>query len=136
MNYRTTISNGFSAAELIITLFIASLFVIAGTQLYTFVIQNSAEADQRARASNAAYEYLRTKTPAFTGACTLPAPTFAEETLSGVDGLTNVKAQIVVACPYTAGTTTMENVRRVTATVKYGNLTPQLEVKHAVLTTP
>ena len=56
----TTSQAGFSAVELLITLFIAVAFIGAGYQLYAIIIKDGSEASLRAKANTIAYENLRT----------------------------------------------------------------------------
>lgn len=49
---------GFSAIELLITLFIAAVFLSAGYQLWGYVNKAGEESDQFAKASNISYDYL------------------------------------------------------------------------------
>lgn len=50
---------GFSAIELLITLFIGALFLFAGYQLYSYVTRSGFEAARQSAASSIAYTYLR-----------------------------------------------------------------------------
>jgi len=50
---------GFSAVELLITLFIAATFLVAGFQLYSTIIKDSGSIRLTVRASNVAYNYLQ-----------------------------------------------------------------------------
>lgn len=53
---------GFSAAELLITLFIGTIFLIAGTQLYITVLNQSTTSDRQSVASSAALAQLNLRT--------------------------------------------------------------------------
>ncbi|HEY1085719.1 MAG TPA: hypothetical protein VGE34_03265 [Candidatus Saccharimonadales bacterium] len=136
MSINSFTEDGFSAVETLITLFIAVLFIIAGNQLYTYVMKNGAESDQQARASNVGYEYLRSKAPAATSPCTDSSP--QNYTNEPVSGLSNVNITLDVSCPYSSATSgdPRRNISEVTVTVKYGGATPQLEVQHAVFVKP
>lgn len=127
---------GFSAVEVLITLFIAVLFVIAGNQLYSYVLKNGTESDQQARASNIGYEYLRSKAPTGTSPCTDSAA--QEFTNVSVPGLTSVNITVDVSCPYSSLISTSDlrkNISKLSVTVKYG-ATPQKEVQHGIFYTP
>jgi Tfp pilus assembly protein PilV len=119
----TDSQNGFSAVELLITLIIGFLFIIMGYQLYTVSIQNSGEARELAKASNLAYEKLRTVQSTGTGAAACPPAT--PTTTQNVD---NNKATLVttVSCP----STTLTALRLVVVNVKYNS--SQREVTHAM----
>jgi prepilin-type N-terminal cleavage/methylation domain-containing protein len=60
---------GFSAVELLITLFIAAAFVATGYQLYSVIIQDGEAAREQAKASNIAYDNLRRYSPQATSPC-------------------------------------------------------------------
>jgi prepilin-type N-terminal cleavage/methylation domain-containing protein len=140
MDTNTTQQSGFSAVELLITLFIAALFVLAGSQLYTYVYASGVEANQRARASTVGYEYMRSKPPAPASPCTPNTETFPTVTVSG---LKNVTITVAVTCPYPPVATPtdkinkpLENVSKVTSTVTYGTDNPQKQVKHEIYVKP
>ena len=115
---------GFSAIELLITLFIAAAFIGTGAQLYSVIIQNSDEARMRAKASNIAYDNLRRYAAKSTNPCAVisPSPT---PTIPADSGLPNASIVVTTTCPYGVGTSTS----RVEARVLYG--TPQQEATHA-----
>lgn len=117
---------GFSAVELLITLFVAAAFIGTGYQLYTIIINNGAEARFRARASNIAYDNLRRYSPQATNPCTVftPSPT---PSIPAGSGLPNPSITITITCPYGSVSLT-----RVVVSVKYGNTTPQQEVVHGL----
>lgn len=124
--------SGFSAVELLISLFIAVAFVGAGYQLYAIIVKSGGDARLRARANNIAYENLRTYTPQATSPCTAFSPTPAPTAPIATGNFGLPAASIVVAftCPYgTADQTSKLSVR-----VLYG--TPQQEVSHATFITP
>lgn len=119
---------GFSAVELLITLFIATTFIAGGYQLYSVVIQGGGEVRQRAKASNIAYDNLRRYVLQVTEPCSTATPT-PTPSIPANSGLTNPTIEVTITCPY--GTTS--NVSRVSAIVRYGN--PQQEASHALLAT-
>lgn len=117
--------SGFSAVELLITLFIAAAFVATGYQLYSVIIQDGEGARQQAKASNIAYDNLRRYSPQATSPCSAvtPSPT---PTIPSGSNLPSASISVVISCPY--GTST--GVTKVTATVTYGN--PQQRIVHAL----
>lgn len=119
---------GFSAVELLITLFIAAIFVATGYQLYSVIISNGNEANQRSVASTIAYDNLRRYAPQATNPCTTVTPT-PTPTIPSNSGLTNATITVTINCPYgiagSGGT-----VAKVQVSVKYA--TPQQEVIHAI----
>lgn len=56
---KRTRQQGFTAVELLVTLFIAALFIASGYQLYAVTTTDSANIRERSIASNIAYKYLR-----------------------------------------------------------------------------
>lgn len=52
---------GFTVVELMITLFVASLFIISGYQLYQVVVFRGSDARKLSEASTLAYEVLRSE---------------------------------------------------------------------------
>ncbi|HEV7952129.1 MAG TPA: hypothetical protein VGO98_02035 [Candidatus Saccharimonadales bacterium] len=118
--------SGFSAAELLISLFIAVAFISAGYQLYSVIVKDGSEARLRAKANDIAYDNLRSYSPQATTPCTdvTPSPTPA---LPNPSGLSNADITVTINCPY--GPSDL-SVSKVTVTVRYSN--PQQEVTHAV----
>ncbi len=116
--------DGFSAVELLITLFIAAVFIATGYQLYSVVIKNGSENNLRSTASGIAYENIRRYTAQVTNPCTNatpnPTPSIPANTLPASS------ITVTLDCPYGLGTP----VGRVLVSVKYG--TPQQEVVHAI----
>ena len=121
-----TAQAGFSAVELLITLFIAAAFIGTGAQLYSVIIQNSDEARMRSIASNIAYNNLRRYAADATNPCTTSTPT---ATIPANSGLTNASITVTITCPFGVSTPTS----RVEAKVLYN--TPQQEAVHALYVT-
>lgn len=117
----------FTIAELLVTLFIAVIFVTAGYQMYTAVIADSGNARAEARASNVAYDYIRQ----YAASTSIVSPCVASTPLTNsaitVDYLTNVTVSVAISCPYASTT----SVSEVTVTVKYN--TPQAQVVYATM---
>jgi len=120
-----TYQSGFSAVELLITLFIAAAFVATGYQLYSVIIRNGESTREKAKASNIAYDNLRRYAPQATTPCTTPTPTPTPTIPSG-SNLPNASISVVLSCPYG----TSQGLTKVTATVTYGN--PQESVVHVL----
>ena len=116
---------GFSAVELLITLFIAATFIAAGYQLFSVITKVSSEARQQAKASNVAYDYLRRYSEQAVNPCAVVAPSPAPTIPSGTN-LVSASISASITCPYGLGTP----IAKVEVTITYGN--PQTEVKHAV----
>jgi len=126
---------GFSAVELLITLFIAALFIIGANQLYIYVITNGEDANQRTRASNIGYQYLQSKKPAVAQMCPNASPPVQTFSNVPVSGLTNVTIIVTASCPYTSTATSQDplrNITKVTVVTRYGS--DSKEVTHAIYT--
>ncbi len=125
MSRHIVTQSGFSAVELLITLFIAAAFVATGYQLYSVIIQDGESAREQAKASNIAYDNLRRYSPQATSPCSAVTPSPTPSIPSG-SNLPSASIAVVISCPY--GTSV--GVTKVTATVTFGN--PQQRVVHAL----
>ena len=112
---------GFSAVELLITLFVAVAFLVAGYQLYFVVIKDSGNTRAQARATNTAYNFLRQYSATVTAPCSPGNP--LNNSPQTVSGLTNVQVSVAITCPYSAssGTNSAVNISRVDVTVAYNS---------------
>lgn len=116
---------GFSAVELLITLFIAVAFIATGYQLFSIITKNGSEVRTQAIASNIAYQNLQRYSALATNPCVAtnsPSPT---PTIPSGTALSNASITVSMSCPY--GTTIA--ITKVSVSVKYGS--PQQEVVHA-----
>ena len=117
---------GFSAVELLITLFVAAAFIATGYQLYSIIVKNGGEVRAQAKASNIAYDNMRryaslTATPCVATAAPTPTPT-----IPAGSGLSNATITVTISCPYASAL----SISKVQVSVKYN--TPQQEVVHAI----
>jgi Tfp pilus assembly protein PilE len=119
--------SGFTAVELLITLFVAAAFLIAGYQLFNVVIKDGGQARAESTAGNVAYDYLRRYAPEATNPCT--AGTVLNNADVTVDGLSNAKITVAISCPPGYGTTGLSKVE---ATITYN--TPQQTAKYSTFT--
>lgn len=112
---------GFSAAELLITLFIGVAFIIAGYQLYSVVINDSAEVRLHSTANNIAYHHLRVASANVDPTCSTSGPT----TTTITDDYLPPTSQLTITrtCPFGTSSAISKVVTRVT----YGSE----EVSHA-----
>ncbi len=119
--------SGFTAVELLVTLFVAAAFLIAAYQLFNFIVKDGGSTRAESRAANVAYDYLRQYAASST---TIPCTT--SNPLSGaalsVDGLSSVTISINVTCLPDA----IASLSKVTATIFYNN--PQQTVKYSTFT--
>lgn len=119
---------GFSAVELLITLFIGVAFIGAGYQLYGISVKDGRDVRQRAQASSIAYSQLRTTAATVTNPCTTSSSNIAVPSSSG---LINTTMTAAIGCPYGA----TSSVSSVTVTLAYGTDSPQKQVSHAIYAT-
>jgi Tfp pilus assembly protein PilV len=107
--------SGFSAIELLITLFVLAAFLIAGVQLYNVVINGGGASRSESRAANLAYNYLRQSSNAASSPCT--ESTLVDGESVNVQGLIDVSVTVAVTCPH--GITS--EISKVEASVSYNN---------------
>jgi hypothetical protein len=119
--------SGFTAVELLITLFVAAAFLIAGYQLFNVVIRDGGQARAESTAGNVAYDYLRRYAPIATSPCN-PTTALSNSPIS-VEGLSKATITITVSCPadYSA-----VGLSKIEATIKYN--TPQQTLKYSTYT--
>jgi Tfp pilus assembly protein PilE len=119
--------SGFTAVELLITLFVAAAFLIASYQLFNLVIKDGGATRAQSRAANVAYDYLRQyAASATTIPCTASSP--LNDAPLSVDGLTDVTISVTVSClPDAIG-----SLSKVEADITYNN--PSQTVAYATYT--
>lgn len=119
---------GFTAVELLITLFVAGFFIIAGFGLYGIIIRDGGTTRAQTIASNLAYGYVRQYRSSAQKPCTATNPLTNSSVT--VAGLSSVKVSVVITCPYSGYPTTgtaavptaaQQSVSEVKATVSYNN---------------
>lgn len=118
--------SGFTAVELLVTLFVAAAFLIAGYQLFTVVIRDGGETRAESLASNVAYDYLRQYAGNVTTPCSVQAPLVNEPIT--IDTLVNVTATVEISCPNPAA----PGVSKITVFINYNN--PPETVEYATYT--
>lgn len=119
--------SGFTAIELLITLFVAAGFLIAGYQLFNVIIKDGGQARAESRAGNIAYDYIRRYSSYATDPCVAQAP--LNNSSVTIDGLSNVKITVTITCPEYSTT----NISKIEVTVTYN--TPQQTVQYGTLIT-
>jgi len=120
---------GFSAIELLVTLFIALLFLSIGYTLYGTIVTSSSTARHRAQADNIAFEYLRRYETTVTNPCivTNPVNNVAVTGATAAD-LASPTVTVNITCPN--GTATLLSLVKVTVLYKEGGV--QRNVYHEV----
>ena len=124
---RITKQSGFTAVELLITLFVAAAFLIASYQLFNLIIKDSGAARSESRAGNVAYDYMRRYVGWATSPCTTQNPLTNSAVVT--DGLADTTVSVDITCPVAY---TVSTVSKIEVTVKYN--TPQQTVKYATFT--
>lgn len=120
---------GFSAIELLVTLFIALLFLSMGYTLYGAIVTSSSTARHRAQADNITYEYLRRYEATVTSPCIVTTPVNNQPVTSGsaID-LGSPTVTVNISCP----NSTVTAVSKVKVTVSYKEKGVQQNVFHEV----
>lgn len=113
MTHRT-VSSGFTAVELLITLFVAAAFLVAGYQLFNLVIKDGGDTRVEASAGNTAYDYLRRYSDSATNPCA-PSTPLASSPVT-IEGASSATISIAITCPQDDAPT----LSKVEATVSYG----------------
>ncbi len=119
---------GFTAVELLVTLFVAALALASGYQLYAAVIKQDGDTRAETAAGFAAYEKVKQYSIDATTPCTPSTPvddanfTLFEQQKS--------RLVVTITCPNLA----LPNMSKVTATISYD--TPEKTVTHSTFVTP
>lgn len=108
---------GFSAVELIVTLFIAAAFLLSGFQLYIATLKDNGQARMQSQANNIAYDYLqRYKSSSYViKPCAASTP-LNNQTIT-VSGLSNAAVTVAISCPYP----TVTSLSKINVSVTYGS---------------
>lgn len=114
--------SGFTAVELLITLFVAAAFLIAGYQLFNLIIKDGGQTRSESRAANVAYDYLRQYAATSTS---IPCVASTPLTNAGITvaGLSAVTVTVVVSC--LSGT--VNSVSKVDVAISYNAPVQTLE---------
>lgn len=121
--------SGFTAVELLVTLFVAAAFLIAGYQLFNVVVRDGGATRAETRASSVAYEYLRryADTEAV-NPCVASTP-LAGEPVSA-EGITNAAVTVKISCLSNASSA----LSKIEVTVTYND--PVERVTYSTLKNP
>lgn len=129
-------NGGFTAVELLITLFVASIFLFAGYQLYTQVIRDGQEAASIAEVSNLAYERMQnsatTVSEAYPNGCVSASQSGPTNVNSTVPGIGTVTFATTISCP--RGTAASADLFLVKVKATYSQNGAQQELEHATYT--
>jgi len=127
MTRRRQNESGFTAVELLATLFVAAAFLIAGYQLFSYTIQDGGKTRSESRASSAAYDYLRKYTASSTTVPCTPSTPLNNASIT-VDALVNTTMTITITCPSGA----ISGLSKVEAAISYN--VPAQTIKYAAYT--
>ncbi len=120
---------GFSAIELLATLFIAFIFLAAGYSLYGAIVTRSAQTRHRAQADNVAYEYIRRYEATVGVSCVTTTPLNNVVVPASVAGdLGKPRVTVAITCPN--GTVTL--LSKIRVIVYYSEGGEQRNVEHEV----
>lgn len=130
--------DGFTAVELLITLFIASIFLLSGYQLFVQVNRDGAESDRISRVSNIVYRALRVQsgkvTTNYPGGCN-PSDFTNDTTEQASSGGIKVSMTVRVRCPATSSSGSgYLNTYHITVTGVYKDAGVERTVTHATFT--
>lgn len=114
---------GFTAVELLVTLFVAAAFLIAGYQLFSVVLRDGGQTRAESKAANVAYDYLRRYTPTVTNPCGSTTP--LSNSPITVEGLVNARVTVQISC----ASTNSASLSKVEATVFFNS--PEQVVRYA-----
>jgi Tfp pilus assembly protein PilE len=122
-------SAGFSAVELLATIFIAVVFLSAGYSLYGAIVSRSAVTRHRAQADNIAYDYIRRYESTVPTACVTTTPLNNVVVPSSVAGdLGKPTVTVSITCPNNSITL----LSKVKVVVNYVEGGVQRNVEHEV----
>jgi Tfp pilus assembly protein PilV len=127
--------SGFSAVELLITLFIGVAFIATGYQLYSAILGDGGAARSRAIASNLAYENLREQAGNTTPPACSTTATTTSITPPASSGLDNPTITATISAPQGCnGGSWTGTLMLVQVVVQYGPATPspRPKVTHAL----
>lgn len=125
-------SNGFTAIELLVTLFVAALALASGYQLYAAVINQDSKTRLEAETGLLAHSEVKKHNSSATTPCTpqtLKSNTLVNITESSAGAVTG-RMTVLLDCPNLS----LPNLSRVTVKITYG--TPAKTVTHASYITP
>ena len=122
-------SSGFSAVELLVTLFIALLFLSMGYSLFGAIVTTSSQNRHRAQADNIALDYLRRYEATVASTCVAATPVNGVDVTSATAAdLPGAKATVDITCP----NSTLTSLSLIKVTITYQEGGSQRNVYHEV----
>lgn len=124
--------SGFTAVELLITLFVAAIFLSAGYILYNVVVTRSSEARHQIEADSIATDYLQRYRSLVTDTCVASTP-LNGVAVTGNDAasLASPTVTVTISCPIPA----LTSISKVTVRVDYKEGGSNESVQHAAYAT-
>lgn len=120
--------SGFTAIELLVTLFIAAMALTTGYQLYAAIAREDSNTRMDAAAGAVAYENVKRHGVSATAPCTPLRP--VDNQSITIESISNAQLTVVIDCPNSA----VPNLSRVTATITFGD--KQRTVTHGSYVNP
>lgn len=121
--------SGLTTVELVVTLFIATAFVLAGYQLYTYVLLRGTQASHQASASRIAYKYLRQyQHDAANTTCSARTP-MNNENIPNTN-LNQPKMTVTISCPFSSNPQ-LNSISLITVKLDYQFASKPETVSHA-----
>lgn len=117
---------GFTAVELLVTIFVAALFLSAGYQLFSVILQGGSDGRSRANAVLIAANYVQQYEDSATSTCAASNP-LSNSSLT-IDGLTNPVVSVSISCPVASA----PSLSKIQASVTYGDDVDRITVTKAV----
>lgn len=111
----STSSAGFTAVELLVTLFVAAAFLLAGYQLFNAVIADGGRTRARTTVSNVAYGYLQQYASTATNPCSTAMP--ASNLSITIPDIATPTLTVAISCPLG----TSSSLSRVDVIIEYNN---------------
>ncbi len=112
---RRTPELGFTAVELLVTLFVAAAFLLAGYQLFNAVIADGGRTRARTTVANTAYGYLQQYASGATNPCTASTP--ASNVNLTITDIAGPVLNATISCPLG----TSSSLSRIDVTITYNN---------------
>lgn len=108
--------DGFSAVELLVTLFVASIFLFSGYQVYLAIIKDGGEVRQQATAGSVAYNYLQDYKVSGTVAGACVPEVLEEDAIIDNQDLPDATVTVERSCPVDSS----PGLNKISVTINYG----------------
>ena len=132
-----TLEQGFTAVELLITLFIAAIFLFAGYQLYIQVMKDGASANKTAQLSSIVYDRMRkaalSASSAAPGGCAASSESVTTST-EAIAGVGSVTFKTTVDCPYSTTPGNLTDIFLIKVEGSFSDNGTTRKVEHATFT--